>query len=129
MEVFKRDIRVKDTDLDQLKHVNNVRYVQWVQDMAEAHWLSKAGPEILNTYFWVLIDHHIQYKAEAKFGELIEAETYVESSQGLISTRIVNMYLKHNNTHIVSSTTKWCLMDKASKRPIRIPPKLSGLFK
>ena len=25
-------------DLDDLMHVNNVRYVQWVQDLAKAHW-------------------------------------------------------------------------------------------
>lgn len=129
MEVYSNDIQVKETDLDQLNHVNNVRYVQWVQDIAEAHWLAKAGPEIRETYFWVLIDHHIQYKAEAKFGDTIAVETYVKTSQGLISNRIVNMYLKHNNTHIVSSSTKWCLMDKASKKPIRIPPNLSELFK
>ena len=128
MQVLTKDILVTQKDLDQLQHVNNVRYVQWVQDMAEAHWLSKADSNTLNTYFWVLIDHHIQYKGEAKLGETILARTYVESSEGLISTRIVEMYHKEHNKLIVKSTTKWCLMDMKSKRPTRITETLKTLF-
>ncbi|MEM1003094.1 MAG: acyl-CoA thioesterase [Bacteroidota bacterium] len=128
MQVFEKDIIVTKSDLDQLQHVNNVRYVQWVQDMAEAHWLSKADSNILETYFWVLIDHHIQYKGEAKLGDTVSARTFVESSEGLISTRIVEMHHKKSNKLIVKSTTKWCLMDMSSKRPTRITESLKLLF-
>ena len=128
MDVYEQEILVSESDLDQLEHVNNVRYVQWVQDMAEAHWLSKADSEVLNTYFWVLVDHHIQYKGEARLGDLILARTYVESSEGLISTRIVEMIHKERQKLIVKSTTKWCLMDMHSKRPTRITKNLKLLF-
>ena len=128
MQVLTKDILVTQKDLDQLQHVNNVRYVQWVQDMAEAHWLSKAGSDILNNYFWVLIDHHIQYKGEAKLGDTVTAKTYVESSEGVISLRIVEMYHKKTGKLIVKSATKWCLMDMRSKRPTKITEKLQRLF-
>jgi acyl-CoA thioester hydrolase len=45
MTTFKYQIKVTQADLDELRHVNNVRYLQWVQDVAEAHWLLKAAPE------------------------------------------------------------------------------------
>ena len=128
MQVFEKEITVFKSDLDQLEHVNNVRYVQWVQDMAEAHWLSKANSEILNSFFWVLIDHHIQYKGEAKLGDTLVAKTFVESSEGLISKRIVEMYHKDSNKLIVKSATKWCLMDMTTKRPTRITDPLRLLF-
>lgn len=129
MQIFEKEIKVTQEDLDQLQHVNNVRYVQWVQDLAEEHWLSKASPEILKEYFWVLLDHHIQYKGEAKLNDIILAKTYVESSEGLYSTRIVEMYHKASNKLIVRSTTKWCLMSFVSKRPTRINETLINLFK
>ncbi len=128
MQVFEKDILVSESDLDQLQHVNNVRYVQWVQDMAEAHWLSRANDHILNKYFWVLIDHHIQYKGEAKLGETVTAKTYVASSEGVISTRVVEMFNKESDKLIVKSVTKWCLMDMDSKRPSRITTELKELF-
>ena len=128
MEIFEKNIKVDENDLDNLNHVNNVRYVQWVQDMAEAHWLSKADSEILNSYFWVLVDHHIQYKGEAKLGDTIIAKTFVESSKGVISTRIVEMYHKENQNLLVTSTTKWCLLDITTKKPTRITPHLKALF-
>lgn len=128
MQVFEKDILVSENDLDQLQHVNNVRYVQWVQDMAEAHWLSRSNDLILNKYFWVLIDHHIQYKGEAKLGDIVTAKTYVASSEGVISTRIVEMFHKQSDKLIVKSVTKWCLMDISSKRPTRITTELKELF-
>ncbi|MGC1514312.1 MAG: acyl-CoA thioesterase, partial [Maribacter sp.] len=32
MTGFKKELIVKEEDLDDLNHVNNVRYVQWIQD-------------------------------------------------------------------------------------------------
>ena len=55
MESFEKLIKVTKEDLDELQHVNNVRYVQWVQDAAEAHWMSKASAQILEHYFWVMV--------------------------------------------------------------------------
>jgi acyl-CoA thioester hydrolase len=52
-KIFQADIIVKQADLDELNHVNNVVYLQWVQDVAAAHWRSLASPEILDKYFWV----------------------------------------------------------------------------
>lgn len=128
MEVFEKDIVVTETDIDQLQHVNNVRYVQWVQDIAEEHWTSKASQDILETYFWVLIDHHIQYKGEARLGDIIQAKTFVASSEGVISKRIVEMYHKETRALLIKSTTQWCLMSLAHKKPTRIPEPLKTLF-
>ena len=62
MESFQKIITVGEEDLDELQHVNNVRYVQWVQDVAKAHW-QKAVPQALREeVVWVLIKHTIVYK-------------------------------------------------------------------
>ena len=59
MQTHEKLITVTLDDLDQLHHVNNVRYVQWVQDIAEEHWLLKTSAEITDAYFWVLLKHSI----------------------------------------------------------------------
>ncbi len=128
MQIFEKTITVIESDLDQLNHVNNVRYVQWVQDMAEAHWLQNATKSILNDYFWVLVSHHIEYKSQAVLGDTLKLKTYVTKSEGLFSYRQVEIYNASNNKLLVQSETKWCLMNLQTKRPTRIPHELATLF-
>ncbi|MDO1500932.1 thioesterase [Winogradskyella maritima] len=128
MQKLVKYITVTQDDLDALNHVNNVRYVQWVQDIAEEHWLSKAPKSILDSYFWVLVQHNISYKGSAVLGDAIRLETYVEKSEGVKSIRRVSMYNNASNQLLVDSETHWCFMAKDSSRPARITPEVAKLF-
>jgi acyl-CoA thioester hydrolase len=128
LQIFEKTIIVSKNDLDQLNHVNNVRYVQWVQDIAEAHWLQNATQEILNAYFWVLISHTIEYKTPAVLGDILKLRTYVSKSEGITSMRQVEFINTNTQKVIVASSTKWCLLSIKSKRPTRITPEISNLF-
>ena len=128
MQTFEKTIIVSKDDLDQLNHVNNVRYVQWVQDIAEAHWLKNAPKTILDNYFWVMLSHNIQYKGEALLGDELTVKTFVSKSEGLTSIRHVEITNNTNNKLIVTSETKWCFMNTATKKPARIPANVAKLF-
>ncbi len=128
MQTFEKHIVVSQDDLDNLNHVNNVRYVQWVQDIAEHHWKSKATEEILNTYFWVLMKHTIEYKNEAILGDVLKLVTYVKETTGVTSIRMVEIYDENTDKLIVTSETVWCFVNAESKRPARIPQVVFDLF-
>lgn len=128
MQTFEKTIIVSKDDLDQLNHVNNVRYVQWVQDIAEAHWLKNAPKTILDNYFWVMLSHNIQYKGEALLGDELTVKTFVSKSEGLTSIRHVEITNNANDKLIVTSETKWCFMNTATKKPARIPAEVAKLF-
>ena len=128
MKTFTIAIQVSKEDLDELQHVNNVRYVQWIQDVAKAHWMQLAPEDILANYFWVVTNHNIDYKASAVMEDVISITTYVKESEGVISTRVVEMYNSETDKLIVRSETKWCLMDKKTGRPTRIPQHIKDIF-
>ena len=128
MQIFQKEITVSKTDLDQLNHVNNVRYVQWVQDIAEAHWLKNASKEILDSYYWFLVKHTIDYKGQAFLGDHILIKTFVDSSEGVTSIRKVEMHNQTSGKLIITSETKWCLLDKSTQGPTRITPEIANLF-
>ena len=128
MQVFEKTIIVSKNDLDKLNHVNNVRYVQWVQNIAEAHWLKNATEDILNNYFWVLVNHNIDYKNQALLGDELELKTFVSKSEGIYSTRQVEITNQINGKLIVSSKTKWCLINKKTNKPSRIPKEIALMF-
>ena len=128
MQTFEQTITVSKNDLDQLNHVNNVRYVQWVQDIAEAHWLKNTPKTILDNYFWVMLSHNIQYKGEALLGDKLTVKTFVSKSEGLTSIRHVEITNNTNSKLIVTSETKWCFMSTNTKKPTRIPIEVAKLF-
>lgn len=128
MQIFEKLITVTQDDLDELNHVNNVRYVQWVNDIAKEHWLQNATDNILEDYFWVLLSHRIEYKNSALLNDIVKLKTYVIKAEGVTSTRIVEMY--HNKTKrlLVKSKTNWCLMSSKTLRLTRINSEIANLF-
>jgi len=129
MTVFELTHTVISEDLDDLMHVNNVRYVQWVQDIAKAHWEAATTPLQQHDNIWVLVSHHIDYKAAAKLNDEIHLKTYVTRSEGVTSTRLVEMYHKGTKRLIVKSETKWCLLDALTKKPKRITAEIVDVFR
>ncbi len=128
MQTYQKKITVRPDDLDQLNHVNNVRYVKWVQDIAEEHWLKNASTVILNSFYWVLLKHTISYKSSAMLQETILNKTYVKETEGVTSTRMVEMYNAKTNKLIVTSETHWCLISAETKKPTRISDEIASLF-
>jgi len=128
MQTFEKLITVTETDLDDLNHVNNVCYVQWVNDIAKFHWQQNASENMINKYFWVMISHHIVYKSSALLNDIVKLKTYVLKSEGVTSTRIVEMYNATTNKLLAKSETNWCFMNKKTKRITRITPEIVGLF-
>jgi len=119
---------VKKTDLDALMHVNNIKYVEWVQKIAEAHWLDQATDHLKEKYFWVMLSHYIEYKSQAFLNDEVLLQTYITKSDGATSIRIVEILNKATYKLIAKSETKWCLMNVQTKRPSRITQEISDLF-
>ena len=128
MQIFEKLITATKDDLDELNHVNNVRYVQWVNDIAKEHWLQEATPKMLENYIWVVLKHCIEYKNPAFLNEIIKLRTYVSFSEGVTSTRVVEFYNNNNNKLLAKSEINFCLINAQNSRPIRIPQDISQLF-
>ena len=128
MDVFEYQITVTKDDIDELNHVNNVRYVQWVNDAAKRHWQQNTSEEIITNYYWVVLSHNIDYKSSAFLNDILTIKTYVSSFEGVRSIRIVEIYNSKTNKLLVKSETNWCLIDANTNRPTRISDKIVNLF-
>jgi len=128
MHTYEKQITVSPDDLDELNHVNNVCYVQWVNDIAKEHWYQCASPEMLRDYIWVVIKHCIQYKGAAFLNDVLKLKTYVSLSEGVTSLRIVEIYNATSKKLLVKSEINFCLLNKQNNRPTRIPENILNLF-
>jgi acyl-CoA thioester hydrolase len=120
--------KVKPEHIDQLDHVNNVVYVQWIQDAAVNHWNSVAPDNIKEKFVWVIVRHEIDYKYPAKLNEELLIKTQVLNAQGVSSIRKVGIYRKTDMKLLVESQTTWCMMDSGTFRPTRITDEVKKLF-
>lgn len=127
-EVYAQTRFVSKDDLDDNEHVNNVRYVEWIQEIAKEHWLARASEELQQQFFWVVIRYEIDYKREALLGDEILVETFVGDTTHVTSERFINIKNKTTGALLVAAKSTWCLMSHESKRPTRITEELKSVF-
>lgn len=125
---YKEEFEVKKEAIDDLGHVNNVMYLQWVQDISQKHWEYLVSRELRQDIFWVVLSHFIEYKRPAFEGDILELKTWVKKMEGVKSFRCVEIRRKGEEKPLVKSETVWCLMDTQTKHPKRISPELVELF-
>jgi|TARA_B110000438_G_scaffold120016_1_gene117128 acyl-CoA thioester hydrolase len=128
MKYLEKEIIISKNDLDDLNHVNNVIYIHWVQEIAKNHWKNLVSNEIIKNYFWVLLEHEIKYLNPAFLNDKIRLKTYIEKTDGVKSSRIVEIYNKDTNKLLVTSKTIWCLINAKTGKPNRITEDIKKAF-
>lgn len=123
---FQVKIQVNPADIDEMDHVNNVVYLQWVQQVATAHWMAMASPEIRDMYRWVVLRHEIDYFNAAFMGDEIIADTWVSTATGAQSLRHVRFRVGEKT--LAEAKTNWCLIDAKSLKPRRIGQDIKDLL-
>ncbi|CAL67226.1 acyl-CoA thioesterase [Christiangramia forsetii] len=127
-EIYEKQLVVKETHLDKQRHVNNVEYVQWVQDVAEEHWEARASEEQKSTVIWVVVRHEIDYKKEAFLGDTISLQTYVGEVTHVTSVRHVIIKNSETDKVLAEAKTTWCLLHAETKKPAKISEELKRVF-
>tara|TARA_R110000850_G_scaffold277058_1_gene421872 strand:- start:106340 stop:106738 length:399 start_codon:yes stop_codon:yes gene_type:complete len=125
---FQSEITVPASAIDTLQHVNNVVYLQWVQDVAEMHWNESTDSALREKLAWVVINHFIEYKAPAFEKDVLILKTRVEKYSGVTSERHTEIIRKADNKLLAKAKTLWCLLDKTTGKPLRITDNLRALF-
>ena len=114
--------------IDELGHVNNAVWVQWIQQVAVAHWEAAADPVHRDAYVWVVVRHEIDYLRAAHEGDTVTGRTWVgDAPKGARFDRFVE-FTGVDGKPCVRSKTQWAIIDKALGRPIRVPPEVIAPF-
>ena len=126
--VFERTFTAAPEHIDELGHVNNAVWVQWIQQVAVAHWDSIADPAHRESYFWVVVRHEIDYLRAAHDGDVVTARTRVgDAPRGARFDRFVEFSGGDGKTR-VRARTVWAILDRANGRPLRVPPEVVAPF-
>ena len=116
-EHYTLPITVQPEDIDVQGHVNNVVWLRYVQDVATAHWSSRALPEDQAALVWVVVRHEIDYKRPAHLGDALLAETWVGPASRRTFERNTRITHAADGRVCVEARTLWCPLDAATLRP------------
>ncbi|MEE9407373.1 MAG: thioesterase family protein [Polaribacter sp.] len=117
-DIFELNLTVTSENIDDLNHVNNVVYVQWMDKVAFEHWAFLTRDTPLPEYIWVVLKHEIEYLKQAVLGDEIVIKTWVGETKGFKSERLMEFY--KNNELLVKAKTIWGMLDVKTYKPSRI---------
>ena len=125
---FTRTFTATPETIDELGHVNNAVWVQWIQAVATGHWQAVASTDHQAAYVWVVVHHEIDYLRALGPGETVTARTWVaDAPQGAKFDRFMEFTGADGRVH-VRARTVWALLDKASGRPLRVTANVVAPF-
>lgn len=128
--IYRYDITVPASAIDDNNHVNNVTYVQWMQTAAIAHAnhticaqaTAKAGCT------WVVRTHHIEYLRPAFEGEKIAVLTWIASTYTVHAQRKYKFFRVSDQRILAIGETDWVFVNARTGRPQAMPPIVSTAF-
>ena len=127
--IYTKTITIAPTAIDENGHVNNVTYVQWMQDIAVEHYSSIGGIQAQGPdATWVVREHKIEYLLPAFAGEEIEIRTWVENIRRVRSLRKYEFVRKADGKTLVKGETDWVFMDVKTGSPRAVPEEVSKIF-
>ena len=120
---------IPQSAIDENGHVNNVAYVQWMQDVAIEHYASIGGIEAQGPEAtWAVREDRIEYLLPAFAGEEIEIRTWVENIRRVRSLRKYEFIRKSDGKTLVKGETDWVFVNTKTGKPLLIPGKVSQVF-
>ena len=122
---------VADDAIDVNRHVNNLAYVRWMQDVATAH--SAAQGWTFERYLaagagWFVRSHYIEYLRPAFLGDALAVHTWVSGFKPRSSPRRYLFVRAADQVPIARAETLWVFVDFATGRPVRIPVDVEAAF-
>ena len=127
---FQRTRRIEPADIDQLGHVNNVSWLRFIIELADAH--STAAGFDLAAYkaiggLWIVRRHEIDYRGAAVVDDVVHETTWVTAFKGARSIRC-SRFTTADDKPLVTATTQWAYVDASTLRPRRVDPDVLAAF-
>ena len=127
--IYSKTIHIPESAIDENGHVNNVTYVQWMQDIAVEHYASIGGIEAQGAdSTWVVREHKIEYFLPAFLNEEIEIKTWVENIRRVRSLRKYEFTRTSDGKTLVKGETDWVFVDVKTGSPRAVSEAVIKVF-
>jgi acyl-CoA thioester hydrolase len=114
--------------IDENGHVNNAVYLRWMEDLSTEHWLRDGDPAHVAAYAWFVLRHEIDYRGNVREGDQVQGLTEIlDPPSGAKFDRHFT-FTDASGKVLVRAKTTWAMIDRATGRPMRVPPEVAAPF-
>ncbi len=128
---FEYRFRVNEKPENYIRHVNNLRYLEWFVDVAIKHAdiLGWGIPECKKMNLaWVAKSHTIEYISPAYQNDELLIRTWIEKVNATRITRCYECKRTTDEKIIAKASTVWVIVDYGSGKPKTFPKELKTKF-
>lgn len=129
--IYEHHHLVRDEEIDEQGHVNNLRHLAWMQSAAIAHSAAQGWPPERYSELgagWVVRSHFIEYRQPAFRADEVIVRTWVADFQKVTSTRKYHIVRAGDESLVALAETSWAFVSFQTRLPRRIPPELIASF-
>lgn len=128
MKHFRLDFVATPETIDELGHVNNAIWVQWLQKLATSHWEAAAPAAHQSTYIWVVVRHEIDYLKSLAPNARVTGHTWVAEKPSGAKFDRHSEFIGEDGRIYVRAKTSWALIDRKTKRLARVTDEITAPF-
>jgi len=128
--MFVSQVKVRGYHLDIYQHVNNARYLEFLE---EARWgffeqFPLAEKVHAHNYAFVLVNININYRRPAFVNEVLEIRTQVSRIGNKSCTIHQAMVLKGTDTLVADADVTFCVLDQEAHKAVVIEGEIRELL-
>jgi len=127
--IARTEIKVRGYHLDLYQHVNNCRYLEFLQegrwDFFEEYRTFHEWPEGIS---FVVVNININYRRPASLGDVLEVQTAIstlKAKSGVIHQEII---LKSNGAIVVDADVTFVIVDSKTQKVLPLKGDLRAFF-
>lgn len=128
---FQRVRQIEAAHIDDLGHVNNVVWLEFMIALAGAH-SEAVGLDLESCRrvggVWVVRRHSIDYHRSAVLGDTLNEETWLSEVRGARSVRHYAFRHPNDTRPLVEASSEWVWVHPETLRPRRVPPTVLTAF-
>ena len=126
--IYKFDIKVTADEMDGNGHVNNVVYIQWMQDAAVRHAQATGctRESLAAGGTWVVRTHQIEYLNPVFAGNIVTVLTWVSNRLKVRSLRKYQFIRAEDGILAARAETDWVFVNAKTGRPQAIADEIKN---
>ncbi|RYD18977.1 MAG: hypothetical protein EOP89_16320, partial [Lysobacteraceae bacterium] len=111
-------VEILPIDIGAMGHVDNARYLVWVQAAVVDHWRCFAPPEAVDHYVWVALQHEITFRRPVFLNDRIVASVVLDRVRR--ESAYYRTFIRRDADVVAQVNSRWCCLDAKTRRPARL---------
>lgn len=130
LKIYTKIIPITLAYIDDNNHVNNVNYLQWMQDIGFEHINHNVPSSFYesNPITWFVKEHTIEYKLPCVLGDEILIRTWIASAKRVYATREYEFVRVADGKVVAQAKSIFVCMHQTKLKPVSISKEFTKYF-